>query len=82
MEEDGDGEEEEEDEYSEEEEEQPQHQKLHQPTRKLTQIIRGQAKKYYYLKTVKSMEEFEKFRFKVMQITNSVFFKVHFLIIT
>jgi hypothetical protein len=38
-----------------------------QPLRKRTEIIRGQKMEYYYVKTVKSLEELDKYRFKVMK---------------
>jgi hypothetical protein len=40
-----------------------------QPPRKLTQIINGQQRRYHYLKTVKSLDELDKFRFKVIYYT-------------
>jgi hypothetical protein len=45
-----------------EDEEKEQRQK---PSMKMTKIINGQERKYYYLKTVKSYEELDKYRFKV-----------------
>jgi hypothetical protein len=53
---------EEEDEKEEGEKEQPQKQQI--PT-KITTKFGGQIKKYDYVKTVESMDELDKFRFKV-----------------
>jgi hypothetical protein len=41
---------------------------MHQqhPQTKMTKNIMGQLREYYYLKTVKSVEELDKFRFKVI----------------
>jgi hypothetical protein len=36
-----------------------------QPAKKITRILYGQIMKYNYVKTVKSMDELDKFRFKV-----------------
>jgi hypothetical protein len=36
------------------------------PPRKITKNVRGQIRKYVYVKSVKSMEELDKFRFKVI----------------
>jgi hypothetical protein len=46
------------------EEEEPQHQ---QPPKKITKNINGAKRNYYYQTTLKSMEELEEFRFKVMK---------------
>jgi hypothetical protein len=54
---------EEEDEKEEGEKEQPQKQQI--PT-KITTKFGGQIKKYDYVKTVESMDELDKFRFKAM----------------
>jgi hypothetical protein len=37
-----------------------------QPPRKITRSIRGRQKKYHYLDTVKSVEELDKLRLKVI----------------
>jgi hypothetical protein len=37
------------------------------PQKKMTYKIRGHMREYHFLKTVKSMEELDKFRFKVSQ---------------
>jgi hypothetical protein len=47
-----------------EETQQLHHQK---PPMKMTQIIRGQKREYDFLRTVNSLDELEKIRFKVMQ---------------
>jgi hypothetical protein len=36
-----------------------------QPLRKITKKVRHQIREYYFLKTVKSMDELDKFRLKV-----------------
>jgi hypothetical protein len=36
------------------------------PPTKITKKIMGQQRQYYYLKTVKTMGDLEKFKFKVM----------------
>jgi hypothetical protein len=49
-----------------EEQESPQQQQdVQPPKRKINKKVLGKIRKYYYVKTVKSMEELEKFRFKV-----------------
>jgi hypothetical protein len=37
------------------------------PPKKMAYKIRGQMREYHFLKTVKSMDELDKFRFKVRQ---------------
>jgi translation initiation factor 1 (eIF-1/SUI1) len=37
------------------------------PPRKITRIIRGQKREYHFLKMVKSIDELDECRFKVMQ---------------
>jgi hypothetical protein len=37
------------------------------PPSKMTKNCRGQIRQYYYMKTVKSMDELDKLRFKVIQ---------------
>jgi hypothetical protein len=49
----------------EEEEKHQQTNKLQQPPRKMIKTFRGQKRDYYYLTTVKSLEQLDKFRFKV-----------------
>jgi hypothetical protein len=70
---DGDEEEEEAQEEAQEEEQEHQNIKLQQlqqqPPKEITQNIRGQKRDYYYLTTVKSLEQLDKFRFKVVQTT-------------
>jgi hypothetical protein len=39
-----------------------------QPQGKMTKNIMGQQKEYLFVKSVNSMEELDKFRFKVIQI--------------
>jgi translation elongation factor EF-Ts len=41
-----------------------------QPSKKITKIISGQIRKYYYLTTLKSMDDLDKFRLKVSYRTN------------
>jgi hypothetical protein len=48
----------------EEEEEGPQ-EEVQQPPREITKNVKGDIRKYNFLKTVKSMEELDKFRFQV-----------------
>jgi hypothetical protein len=36
-----------------------------QPPRKMSRTVKGQIKEYYFLKTVKSIEEMNEIRFKV-----------------
>jgi hypothetical protein len=50
-----------------EEIEEPQQLHHQKPPRKMTQIIRGQKREYHFLRTVNSVDELEKIRFKVMQ---------------
>jgi cytoplasmic iron level regulating protein YaaA (DUF328/UPF0246 family) len=38
------------------------------PPSKMTKNCRGQIRQYYYLKDVKSMDELDKLRFKVIQM--------------
>jgi hypothetical protein len=47
---------------------------MHQqhPPRKMTKNARGQLREYYYLKTLKSVEELDKFRFKVIPQINEI----------
>jgi hypothetical protein len=47
-------------------EEEEQQQQQGQPPRKITKNHRGQIRKYIFLKTVKSMEELDNLRFKVL----------------
>jgi hypothetical protein len=57
------------DDYEEDEDEEDvigEEEELQEPPRKMTKIIRGKKKKYLFLKTLKSMEELDKFRFKVI----------------
>jgi hypothetical protein len=42
------------------------HEQQHQPSKKITKIISGQIRKYDYLTTLKSMDELDKFRLKVI----------------
>jgi hypothetical protein len=36
------------------------------PPRNITKNVKGQHKQYYYMKTVKTMEELDKYRLKVI----------------
>jgi hypothetical protein len=47
-------------------EEEEEEQLQEEPAKKKTRNVRGQIRKYYFMKSVKSMEELDKFRFKVM----------------
>jgi hypothetical protein len=38
----------------------------HQPPKKIYKNVKGQIRKYHYLKTMKSMEDLDKFRFMVI----------------
>jgi hypothetical protein len=49
-----------------EEEEEPNEVPQKHPPKTKTYNIKGQKREYHFLKTVKSMEELDKFRFKVM----------------
>jgi hypothetical protein len=62
-----DGNEEEAQEEEEEHQQTNKLQQLQQPPREITQNIRGQKRDYYYLATVTSLEQLDKFRFKVVQ---------------
>jgi hypothetical protein len=57
-----------------EEEEEQQPQLVQQPLRKRTAIIKGQKMEYYYVKTVKSLPELNKYRFKVLKKINRKIF--------
>jgi hypothetical protein len=51
-----------------EDEEEAQEEEKEQPPRKMTRNIRGQIREYHFLKTVKSVDELDKLRFKVTKI--------------
>ena len=50
-----------------EEEECPrQPNEVQQPAKKISQIVKGQEREYHFVKTVKSVEDLDKFRFQVI----------------
>jgi hypothetical protein len=53
--------------YENDDEDQGLESPLQQPPREMTQNISDRKKDYYYMRTVKSVEELDKFRFKVVQ---------------
>jgi hypothetical protein len=49
------------------EEEEPQPEEMQKPPKKMTKNFRDGVRTYSYVKTVKSLEELDNFRFKVYQ---------------
>jgi hypothetical protein len=43
-----------------------------EPPRKIRRDVRGQENKYFYLKTVKTVRELDKFRFKVHNLKDEI----------
>jgi hypothetical protein len=56
----------EEDEDEEKEESNDDEDEAEKPPREITKNVNGQHKQYYYLKTVKTVGDLDKFRFKVI----------------
>jgi hypothetical protein len=46
---------------------------LKQPPKKITKNVRGKIREYYFVETVKSMKELDKFRLKVKQNNEDIF---------
>jgi hypothetical protein len=62
-----DAEEEDAEEENDEDEDIGEEEQTEQPPSKITKYVMGKKRMYNYVKTVESMEELDKFRFKVMR---------------
>jgi hypothetical protein len=51
----------------------PYYEETQEPLRKITKRIRGHKKEYYFLETVKSIEELDRTRYTVMLCNNRMF---------